>query len=293
MTLGKLDAQTGTLKYLLLLYKSEKSELYNQDFLNAGMNDRTVKGARKVLAKVNLITIEERKVNNRNRLYSILTERGKLVARHLLEIDNILDEEQEKRYDYLLFELMYHSLSSIDSFLAHSFRSIPTKLSNTILSITTSDFRRKISNETLIPNYCREWEFQYGNLIKPIFTKIKDQGRLPRRYRNRSKFNYQTQIDVVREFARNSLNSDIFDFLTDSLDARLRNSLVHYNYYFDKNGLELVYYNKYRGTIRIERLPIKDFELKVFRLLAHRNIATVRIAKKFSQELGLEWKKRD
>ena len=86
------------------------------------------------------------------------------------------------------------------------------------------------------------------------------------------------------------LNS--FNLLLKPLNATLRNSLVHYNYFFDKNGKELVYYRIINGKSKISRISIDSFANKVFLLLVLRNIFTVRIAKKLSKELGIEWKRR-
>ncbi|MBD3192122.1 MAG: hypothetical protein GF308_15860 [Candidatus Heimdallarchaeota archaeon] len=91
----QLDNQTGILKYLLLLYTSQNGALYNQEFIDHGMNDRTAKHARNQLRRLRLIIIEERIVQNRTRLYSIITDKGRSIAAHLYEVEQILQDRKQ------------------------------------------------------------------------------------------------------------------------------------------------------------------------------------------------------
>lgn len=89
--LEKLDNQTGILKMLLLLKKY--GELYNKQIIDLGMNDRTIKNARKELLDLKLIRIEERKAGRFTRLFHILTENGTEIATLIEEIEKKLTTE--------------------------------------------------------------------------------------------------------------------------------------------------------------------------------------------------------
>jgi len=202
--------------------------------------------------------------------------------------EGLLEEERDKRFEYLISELIINSFSSLSSLLGHGLRNPSDFGSEDSILANSLSLLRNYSNETLVNKYCREWEAQYSNFISPIFKKLQENNHLPKSikdYRSR-----QSEIDAVYDFAKNEIELKILDFLIGPLDANLRNSLVHYNYYFDKNGRELVYYNR---NYRIFRMPINDFALKVYHLLIHRNIFMVRIAQKLSKELGIGWKRRE
>jgi len=180
----------------------------------------------------------------------------------------------------------------MDIMLNHTINRMPFFNLKNIISGIYPSISKNITNETLVARYCREWEIQYSNLIKPIFDKLKQQDILPVKYKKMKKHSYQAQIDAVRDYTENKMKLKSFNLLTKPLDATLRNSLVHYNYFFDKNGDELVYYRIFNGKTKIDRISIDSFANKVFLLLVLRNIFTVRIAKKLSKELGIKWKRR-
>lgn len=83
-----LEEYPDILQYLLLLM--EKGDMYNQQFVKEGMNAKTVEKIRANLISAKLITLEWRKRNGRNALYSCLTEEGKKVANLLQEIEQEL-----------------------------------------------------------------------------------------------------------------------------------------------------------------------------------------------------------
>lgn len=200
------------------------------------------------------------------------------------------EEEKNQRYEYLIFELLYTAFSSFRYLAAYARHGLPKIESEMpIISNLKSLFRNR-SNENLVTRYCREWDIQYNNLINPIFKQLKEKKLLPKGFQYKGR---QSEIDAVFKFTSKNKDLDIFDFLTSPLDAFLRNSLVHYNYYFVKEGEELVYYNIYKGKLDLRRISTKDFELNVIHLLIHRNISTVRIAKKLAVEMGIEWIRRD
>jgi len=198
-------------------------------------------------------------------------------------------DEKNQRYEYLIFELLYTAISSFQHLAAYARHGFPkTDFNINLLTNLKSLFRNR-SNENLVTRYCREWDIQYNNLIHPIYIGLKEKKLLPDGLKSTGR---QLEIDAISEYTKNN-SLDIFEFLTSPLDAFLRNSLVHYNYYFVKNGEELVYYNEYKGKLDIRRLSTKDFELKVIHLIIHRNISIVRIAQKLSKELGVDWKRRE
>jgi len=132
-------------------------------------------------------------------------------------------------------------------------------------------------------------DIQYSNLIHPIFLRLKEKMLLPKGFQYKGR---QSEIEAVYEFTKKDAALNIFEFLTSPLDAFLRNSLTHYNYYFSENGEELVYYSYYKDELDLRRMVIKDFELKIIHLLIHRNISIVLIARKLAKELDIEWKRR-
>ena len=206
--------------------------------------------------------------------------------------EGLPEDEENSRFEYLIFELLYHGFSSMEIILNHSVSRVPFFNLRKILSGIDTSISRNISNEALVAMYCREWEIQYSNLVKPVFEKLKQQKLLPKKYNKMRKHSYQSQIDGVRGYAEKKMKLNSFNLLLEPLNATLRNSLVHYNYFFDKNGKELVYYRIINGKSKISRISIDSFANKVFLLLVLRNIFTVRIAKKLSKELGIEWKRR-
>jgi len=90
----ELDNQNEALKILLLLRQHQ--ELYNNQLIDLGVNDGTLKKARIKLLNLKLIKMEERKEGRVERIYCWLTELGKEVADHINSIEQLLPEEEEE-----------------------------------------------------------------------------------------------------------------------------------------------------------------------------------------------------
>lgn len=204
--------------------------------------------------------------------------------------EQLPEKEQNHRYEYLVYELLIMNFDSFQQLIAFGLNNFLKSIPNFPIFEDIKVLIRNSSNEGLVTRYCREWEIQFANLIDPIFKHLESKKLLPEVFEYEGR---QSKIDAVREFVKQEDGLEIFDFLTNPLDAHLRNSLVHYNYYFVKNGEELVYYNYYKRKLTINRISTEDFESKVMHLLIHRNIFTVRIAQKLCEELGIEWIRRE
>ena len=84
--------QVGTIQLLLLLAKSEK-EQFNQQLVDKGIHQMTIKKARMVLEEFGLIEIFTKKNDPYRRLYYLLTEKGKKTVEQLQQLIIILLEE--------------------------------------------------------------------------------------------------------------------------------------------------------------------------------------------------------
>lgn len=209
----------------------------------------------------------------------------------VFSVSEILPEnEKNLRYEYLVYELLIMNFNSLNQLTAFGINNLLKSIPNLPIIEDIKTLVRNTSNEGLVTRYCREWEIQYANLIDLIYKHLKSKNLLPEEFHYEGR---QSKIDAVREFVKQDEELKIFNFLTEPLDAHLRNSLVHYNYYFVNNGEELVYYNIYKGELVIKRMSTEDFESKVMYLLIHRNIFTVRIAQKLCKEIGIQWIRRE
>ena len=204
--------------------------------------------------------------------------------------DKLPEKERNQKYDYLLNELLFTISHSIPSFFGYTRHFQPQKAKRSKDEISQNDINNILLNENSVIRYCREWEIQYSNFIKPIYDHLKRKKILPIGPFRRGR---QGIIDAVYLFTQTKEDFKSFDFFIEPLDANLRNSLVHYNYFFEKDGKTLVYYNTYAEGLDIKKIPVKEFELKVLHLLIHKLIFNVRIAHKLSEELGTKWIRRE
>ncbi len=203
--------------------------------------------------------------------------------------EKLPEEEKMIRYEYMLNEILYETSNSLPSIFGFAIHKIPKNKSKSILQMLFPDLDEIFLNENSVTKYCREWENQYSNFVKPIYDRLERNKMMPVGPFRRGR---QGIIDAVIFFTENEDDYSLFDFILKPLDAYLRNALVHRNYFFDHKKKELVYYNNYERDMGIKRMSTQEFNERVVHLVIHRLIFTVRIAQKLSEELGIEWIRR-
>jgi len=225
--------------------------------------------------------------------YDSLLKDFKLLENNLGEIsvfaigDVLKEEMKAKRYNYLMIELIHISIKSIGIIFRYMRHNLP-KLEGIDLPFLNriKNLGINYSNEDLITRYCREWEIQFNTFINPVFKKLEKQNLLSKCFKYKGR---QSEIDAVSKYLEENDNLKSFNFFTQPLNAKLRNSLVHCNYFFDKDGEELFYYDRRRKKAKINIITTKDLELKTLYLIIQRLIFTVRMSQKLAEELGIEW----
>jgi len=86
--LNQIDDQTSSIHILLLL--DEFGDLYFTQLYNLGVNQQTLGKAKKILLDLKLIEKYEVKIYRTKRSYHKLTEKGKIIAKKLREIEEII-----------------------------------------------------------------------------------------------------------------------------------------------------------------------------------------------------------
>jgi len=201
--------------------------------------------------------------------------------------EKLPEQMKNQKYQYLLQEqshAFFKSIIPLVRIVRHEIKN-PIKVKSDLLESVKS-FWINFTNEELITRYIREWEVQYNTLVNAIYLKLKEQNLLLQDFVRTGR---QSEINAISEYMSNNDDIASLTFLFEPLDASLRNSLVHLDYFFDKTGEELIIYDKRKKHMNYQIISSRDFELSVLRLVINRMFLFIIIAKKLGEEIGIEW----
>jgi len=134
----------------------------------------------------------------------------------------------------------------------------------------------KISNINLLNAYVKEWETQFALLVKPVYENLLEKQLVPEKPKNKgNSFYIKSLKDYFEKDVKLKLLSPIMDFL----DADLRNSIVHLDYYIDEEEDRLYYYDK-RNRPDPSFIEISELGKKVIMLYFVRILTGILICRK-------------
>ena len=98
-----------------------------------------------------------------------------------------------------------------------------------------------ISNLVLLDAYVRVWETQYALFIEPVYSSLEKKNFVPKRQPSKGR---QFLIDNLKDFFEKDDELKLLCPIMDFLDAHVRNSIVHLDYYIDEEENRLYYFNR-------------------------------------------------
>lgn len=170
--------------------------------------------------------------------------------------DNTDNFDMEKQASKRVDEIDHTEMKPKPGF--NILNSIQTWISNKIKQSTSQD------DKTTIERYMITWDFIFKNFIKPIFIQMNQDNQIPdivqtkkNSWRGRYWPNHLI-IEAVEVYTKQFDETKILSLLTDDMNTRLRNAIVHEQYYVYKDIL--YYYYEQNGTAVFQEIKIQDLK---------------------------------
>lgn len=158
------------------------------------------------------------------------------------------------------------------------------------IAIKVTKFIFRGSNEDLLNRYCREWETLYNVFVDPICTNLQNNRQIPSYILNARKWKgrgFRTQY--VKKYLEQDADTKILGSLLKSMNAELRNAIVHLNYYIDETSKAVVYFNLRQKKIQPKSIPLHDLETQLFLMIIARLVLFVTMGQRLATQLGIDW----
>lgn len=134
----------------------------------------------------------------------------------------------------------------------------------------------KISNINLLNAYVKEWETQFALLVKPVYENLLEKQLVPEKPKNKGNSFY---IKSLKDYFERDVKLKLLSPIMDFLDADLRNSIVHLDYYIDEEEDCLYYYDR-RNRPDPSFIEISELGKKIIMLYFVRILTCILICKK-------------